>query len=92
VLVVRLWWCVQQEQCAVLLASSFMGTLWVHPALYSQFKWPRFEVQDLFTNRQGPSVAILRMVLHYFERLSIEGLPSAPASAPDVNKEGDGEN
>ncbi|ELR16934.1 poly(adpribose) glycohydrolase [Acanthamoeba castellanii str. Neff] len=61
-----------QEQCAVVLASGFMGTLWVHPSVRSRFRFPGFKIQDLFTHKQGPSVAILRMVLHYFERLNIQ--------------------
>jgi hypothetical protein len=51
-----------------------MGTLWVHPSVRSRFRFPGFKIQDLFTHKQGPSVAILRMVLHYFERLSIQSM------------------
>lgn len=57
-----------------------MGTLWVQPAAYSKFKFPSFKVQNLFVNKAGPSAEILRMVLHYFDRLSFESTSTCTLS------------
>lgn len=63
-----------QEQCACLLACSFMGALWIGPIFYAKQAFHEFDVQMLFVATFGPGVGKLQSVLHYFDRLS-ESIP-----------------